>query len=200
MPLIGLVLVLLWAVGDVAQGAEQIESSVEHEIGRFVLHSEVLVGLPPAEVRAILTRYENLPRVNGGIRKVRILERDESGEVRMQVFAGVCILMFCLNYQWVQDVKTLPDSDVLAVIDAEVSDFREGRARWRFLPQDGCTRLVFDADVRPDFWFPPLLGPWLIKRKLAEEALQTAQGVERIAAEERGLKPTPASACTATAG
>ena len=161
--------------------AELIRSSVESDSGRFVMHSEVLVALPPAQVLGILTQFENLPSVNGGIRGVNILHRDASGQVRMQVFTGVCILMFCKEYQWVQEVNILPGGEVMAVIDPVVSDFREGWARWRFLPQGTCTRLVFEADLRPDFWFPPVVGQWLLGHKLAAEALETGQGVERLA-------------------
>jgi hypothetical protein len=131
-------------------------------------------------VRAILTDYEGLPRVNPGIKKVELLDSAGTG-ARMRVTSGVCMLLICLDYTWVQNVTTSPAGDVVAVVDGTEGDFREGRARWRFRADAARTRLVFDGYVVPSFWFPPLLGPWLIKRKLLEEALETAVGVERLA-------------------
>ena len=86
----------------------------------------------------------------------------------------------------VQEAETLASGDIMTVIDPSMSDFREGRVRYRLLPEDeDSTRLVTDALVVPDFWFPPLIGPALIKRKLRDEALDTALGVERIAAQDK---------------
>ena len=41
-----------------------------------------------------------------------------------------------------------------------------------------------EADIIPEFWFPPVIGPLLIMNKLRNEALETAKGVERVAAAE----------------
>jgi Protein of unknown function (DUF3047) len=60
-------------------------------------------------------------------------------------------------------------------------DFRQGNGRWHLLPDDGGTRLIFDVDLTPKYWLPPVFGPWLMKRKLAEEAFEFAQGLERLA-------------------
>jgi hypothetical protein len=35
--------------------------------------------------------------------------------------------------------------------------------------------------VEPDFWIPPLIGPWLIKRKLLSETLETVDNLEQLA-------------------
>lgn len=168
-----------------ALAAELIQSVAEYQEGRFSAHSEVLIGLPVARVRAILTRYEELPQVNGGIKTVKILDHRDAGRVRMQVRAAGCILFICKSFSWVQEAETLASGDIVTTMDPRVSDFREGRVRYRLLPEgEHETRLVADAQVVPDFWFPPLIGPSLIKRKLREEALDTARGVERVAAQE----------------
>lgn len=177
--LAGLLLaVLTWPV----PGAETLEAAVEHNAGRFSLYAVSLIDLPEPRVRATLTHYENLPRVNGGIQAVEVLRRDPDGGVRMGVRSRVCILFICQHYRWEQEVRTQSDGTILAVIDPRASDFRDGWARWRLTPVGQRTRLVFDAELVPDFWFPPLIGPWLIKRKLYGEVLETAQGVERLAA------------------
>ena len=158
---------------------------MDYHAGRFTLHTEILIQVPATRVRAILTDYNNLPRVNGGIKTVQILARD-ADRVRMGVSAGVCILFFCLDYAWVQDATSLPSGDIVTVIDPAVSDFQEGRVRYQMLPAErGYSRLIMDAELVPDFWFPPLIGPWLIKSKLRNEALETAVGVERLANEEQ---------------
>jgi hypothetical protein len=171
-------------------GGEIASLSVEHHGGRFDIYSEVIIDLAADEVRAILTRYEGLADVTGGIDKVEILERRSSqggAQVRMRIVSEVCLVLVCLDYVWVQHVETLPTGEIVAVVEPALSDFQEGRAVWRFMSEHRQrTRLVFDAYLVPDFWFPPVIGPWLIKRQLRNAVLETVRGVERVAAEERG--------------
>ena len=35
--------------------------------------------------------------------------------------------------------------------------------------------------MEPDFWVPPLIGPWVIKRTMREQAITTSEGIERLA-------------------
>ena len=163
---------------------EVLNASVEYDTGRFTIYSDIRIQVPADRVRAILTHYENLPRVNGGIKSVKVLHRRADGSARMRVAAGICILFICREYHWVQEVTTLPSGDILTVIDPAESTFREGQVRYQILPDGDNTRLVTDADLVPNIWFPPVIGPWLIKHKLQSETLETAEGVERIAAQE----------------
>ena len=181
-----LTLMLTLSMINLSLAAEVIQSVADYRDGRFSAHSEVLIQVPALQTRAILTRYEALPQVNGGIKAVTILERRDSGQVRMRVRAAGCILFICKSFNWVQEAETLASGDIMTVIDPSMSDFREGQVRYRLLPEnENSTRLVTDAVVAPDFWFPPLIGPALIKRKLRDEALDTALGVERIAAQDK---------------
>ena len=144
----------------------------------YRLHSEVIVALSPRQVRAVLTQYTRLPLVNPGISAVHALAPAAGGIPRMRVEASACVLMFCRTYRWVQAVQELADGSIRAVIEPQDSDFQYGVTHYRFIPHGDCTRLEFDAELEPDFWLPPLLGPWLIERKLITEALETARGVE----------------------
>lgn len=158
--------------------ATLIDSLVEHEGSRYRVHSEVRVELPVARVRQILTQFENIAGLNPGIKETRVLAREGANGVRMAVVAEVCIFGGCLDYAWEQDIRLLSSGDILAVIDPSESDFEAGWARWRLRPDAGGTRLIFDASVAPRFWIPPLVGPWLLERRLSSEALATARGIE----------------------
>ena len=177
------VAVALSLVACSALAGEVLSAIVEHDAGRFTIYSDIRIRAPADRVRAVLTHYENLPRVNGGIKSVEILQRRTDGSTRMRVAAGVCILFVCRNYHWIQEATILPSGDILTVIDPEESTFREGRVRYQILPDGDNTRLVTNADLVPDVWFPPMIGPWLIKHKLHSETLETAEGVERVAAQ-----------------
>lgn len=72
-------------------------------------------------------------------------------------------------------------------MDPSLSDFQEGWVHYRLRAENQHTRLLMDAELVPDFWFPPIVGALLIKRKLQNEALETAFGIERLAKRRANL-------------
>jgi hypothetical protein len=46
----------------------------------------------------------------------------------------------------------------------------------------GLSRIVLDCEVVPSFWIPPVIGPWVIKRKMLEEGRETILRIEALAA------------------
>jgi hypothetical protein len=83
----------------------------------------------------------------------------------------------------VQDVVEAHDGSITAIIIPELSDFSYGTMRLNLWQEVAGTRILMRSEVAPDFWIPPLLGPWLIKRELHAEAVQTVHNLERVAAE-----------------
>ena len=179
IPLVTLLTCSIFCPSFVHSG-EVITSSVQHDDGRFTVHSDLLVHLPASHVRKILTNFENLPRINENIKGVNMLASSRDGVIRMRVEAEVCALFVCLDYRWVQEVTILTSGDIVTHFDPVRSDFREGWIRYQLLPEGGHTRLITDAVLVPDFWFPPLIGPMIIKSKLRSEALEATTGIEAV--------------------
>ncbi len=63
----------------------------------------------------------------------------------------------------------------------EHSDLKFGFARWDLESQEGGTRVVYDMKMKPDFWIPPLIGSYLLKRSLTKAGGKAAQRVEDLA-------------------
>jgi hypothetical protein len=166
----------------VAQGAEVLDAKVERRAERFVMHYDIRVRAAESRVRALLTDYGNLPLLNRNIERIQVLELLPDGGATMNVVSKFCALAICLHFAWIQEVRALADGSVSVAIPLGRGDFREGSGRWRLLSEKEDTRLIFDLDLRPNFWIPPLLGPWLMQRKLAAESLDTAREIERLAA------------------
>lgn len=182
---IGLALLATGALPMAAHSAEIVHTWAAYEEGRLILRSEILVHVPARQVRAILTDYENLPNLSKDLKRVEVLEHFDDGRVRMRAESEICILAMCLDFAWVQDTEVLPNGDIVVNILPSQGDFRRGNGRWRLLENNGNTRLIFDIDLTPAFWLPPVLGPWFIKRKLFNEVFETSLGLEREAAQMR---------------
>lgn len=143
------------------------------------MHSETVVQAPASKVRTFLTDYQKLPRFNPDIKRVEIMEQLDDGRVRMGVISDFCMLAICLHFNWVQDVRLLPDGDIAMTIVPNQGDFRQGSGRWRLIPDVGGTRVILDIDLTPNFWLPPVFGSWLMKQKLDKDAIEAGRELER---------------------
>ncbi|MDD3763485.1 MAG: SRPBCC family protein [Nevskiales bacterium] len=140
----------------------------------------------PADMSfAVFRDYRNLPRINDAVERVELRDGAAPGAQRLYTRIRICALSFCKHLDQVQDMKTSQSGAahrVIAQVLPEFSNLRFGQAEWTLRACDGeRTCLHFESELEPDFWVPPLIGPWLIRRTMQREALQTARGIERLA-------------------
>ena len=74
--------------------------------------------------------------------------------------------------------------DLHAVANPQVSDFELFEEHWEFAEESDGTRVLYKLVMEPDFWVPPAIGPYLIKRKLKNDGGEALNRIEDIA---RGL-------------
>lgn len=182
----GLALLLTTVITAGAAHAVEIHSVVvQHEDARYRVSMRVTLDAPADAAYAVFADLPRLKEVNPAVRDVRILETLSDDTRRVYTEVRACVSFFCRHLKQVQDMRFDPRSKggrVQARVIPERSDFHHGDASWDFRDCDqGRTCLDFDAHLEPAFWVPPLIGPWLIKRKLHEEAIQTSRGLERLA-------------------
>jgi hypothetical protein len=154
---------------------------VTHQNGSYFVEVDALVSAPEPAVRRLLTDYEHLSRVNSAIESSEILLERKAGDYQVRTVTKACVWFYCKRIHQVQDVIESRDGSITAVVIPEQSDFRHGYARFNIWPEPNGTRVQIRSEVEPDFWIPPIIGPWLIKRKLLSEALETVRNLERLA-------------------
>ena len=75
---------------------------------------------------------------------------------------------------------------LVAIADPELSNFRFARERWQLIPEEGGTVLIYDFEMEPDFWVPPVVGPYVVKRAMRSGGISA---VDRIEALAQGKEP-----------
>lgn len=156
-----------------------LASSVSHEGPRYNLSVTARIDAPFDTVYQSITDFDHLAAINPAIEESQLLATPRPDTWRVRSVIRVCILVFCKRVVQVQDVTVLAGGhDIEAVILPESSDFRSGIARWQLTASDASTELLFTNSFEPDFWVPPVIGPWLIKRKLVWEVAETAMYIE----------------------
>lgn len=175
-----------------AQAVQIDQLQVTQNGARYRLHMQLRLDAEPARAYAVFADHRNLPRINPAVRSVQALpvpaSLQNTSDARLRTELRVCVSWFCRTLVQVQDMRHEPAADggtLSAQVLPELSDLRYGLALWRIwncAPQAPAC-LSFEAELDPKFWIPPFIGPWLMERKLRAEAIQTSQGIERLARE-----------------
>jgi hypothetical protein len=172
---------LLFMPAEAVVAGKVYTASATHESGVYRIEVDALVNVPEPLVRELLTDYNHLGRVNDAIEVSEILKTRKPGDYQVRTETEACVWFYCMRVHQVQDVIEAYDGSVTATVIPALSDFRQGYARLNLWQEPGGTRVLIRSEVEPDFWIPPILGPWLIKRKLRSEALETVRNLERVA-------------------
>ncbi|HZT04975.1 MAG TPA: SRPBCC family protein [Steroidobacteraceae bacterium] len=175
---------LLW-IGASAHAAQVSSVHVTRKGSRFLIDMHIAIEEPPAAVFRALQDYAAMARYNPDLRAVRVEKTASSDRVRLFTTVHTCVLIFCKTMHQEQIMTAAAGADG-GVLRAELvaGDFRGGYGTWIVRP---CARAqaVSCMDIRielvPAFWVPPIIGPWVIRRKMEEEARRTSLGLEQTA-------------------
>ena len=77
-----------------------------------------------------------------------------------------------------------PQHDIVAIGDPEKSNFKYSRERWQLIPRGDQTILIYDFEMEPAFWVPPIVGPYVIKKAMKSGGKNAVNRIEAIAVGE----------------
>jgi|GEM_PF-942491 len=178
--------VALLCVPPTVIAAEMRASSLDKDGDRYHVVLQIRIDAPVAQVYALLADFGRMSTLNPGVRESTVLgEQDGSALVRLQVHA--CAALFCRDFTQQQTMRAWRDGEdyrIDAQIQPEHSDMRYGTAHWRLRncgnESDTGTCMDFDSTMEPSIWIPPLIGPWLIRRSMVEQTIETANTIEAL--------------------
>ena len=159
------------------------KTDVKYSNGTFFLDFNALIDARYETVHTVVTDYDRLHELSDAVLESVVLGTPRPREKRVRFLAQVCLLVFCFKKSLVVDVIEDPEGVFSARVVPELCDFNAGHGTWRFSAADALhTRVQYLGEHSPAFWIPPVIGPYLIKRKLIREAMETIQKVETITA------------------
>ena len=158
---------------------EHLETA--HADNRYTLTFEVVLDAERDRIWRIMTDYEHLSRVSDMIVSSRVLETKDPNRHRVDVRFHACVLIFCKSMKKVVDIESRPQDDIVVIGVPALSDFSYSVEHWQVSAEGARTRLRYSAEMVPDFFIPPVIGPWLVKSFLESEIRATAIKVEALA-------------------
>ncbi len=174
---------------NLLQAAELQKLTVDHVEGHYRLYLHALLQAPLAEVEKIITDYNNLKRINPYLIQSQAEPMDEDQHTLVHLITESCVLFICYELLHDQRFDPMTDGVLTAVITEGKSDFKSGNFRWTLEAQGDLTSIIMETDVEPDFIVPPMVGPYMLEKKLREIALATVENIERYARAPDSVSP-----------
>ncbi|MDH3578951.1 MAG: hypothetical protein OEO71_14175 [Gammaproteobacteria bacterium] len=172
---------LLWL--SAAGAAEMRSIDVEHHKGRYTVSSEVWFDATVAQVFEVFRRWDLSTQFSSAIAESRDIAADEYGRPGYYVRNEGCVLFFCRSFVRQGHVELEVNEELRAVANPDISDFKLSNETWTFVAENGGTVVTYRLLMEPDFWVPPGIGPYLIKRKFRNNGGDAIDRIEAIAQE-----------------
>lgn len=174
-------ILLATALASTCIAAEINTLTITHHDRGFTMKLDAVVDAPAPRVRALLSDYARLGKLNPGITATSVTMAPNGQGDRVRTVLDGCVWFFCRQIVQVEDVVEPDPSTIIARIVPGAGDFASGQCYWRVTSEGQRTRLHYEAVRVADFWIPPLIGPWAIDQALREQFTSTVATLERLA-------------------
>ncbi len=164
-----------------AWGADIRQLAVTHEAGLYTVSLEMEIAAPRSAIFRVLSDYGHWTRLNSKIFQSRIVSASTDGHYRVYSQTRACVLFYCMDIAQLQDITQQDEREIVAVTLPVKGRLRQGWVRWLLNDDDGRTRVMLNVRLTPDFWVPPLLGPWAIRSFLRQQTQELADKLETLA-------------------
>lgn len=168
---------------------------VERERGRYLLEAEAWLDATPESIFAVLTDFDDnrYSRISRAYKESRYLQPAADGTPLIYTRMEGCALWHCMSLERTERLETEAPRRIKSVVLPESSNFKHSISEWLLEPNGDGTKMIYTLDMEPNFFVPPLVGPWYLKRTLAQGGLRAVARIERLARELDGrpVEPLP---------
>ena len=191
------------ALGTLAASAAAFAATMEHlEVkrsrSRYSLAVEARLAASPESIYAVLTDFDDnrYSRLSRAYKESRYLEPAADGTPIVYTRMEGCALWHCMSLERTERLETNAPHWIKSTTLPEGSNFKYSTSEW-MLERDGeNTKMTYKLEMEPDFFVPPVVGPWYLKRTLSQSGLFAVTRIERLARQLDGrpvepLRPRP---------
>ena len=176
--------IFLFLFSLATESAELRDVNVELEDARYHLTSETYFEVSREALYAVLTDFEKFEKFTSAIVESRNTEPDEKGRPGFYARMEGCVLLFCKSFIRTGYLTLSPISEIVAESIPEESDFVLSRERWELAEEGKGTLMIYEFEMIPAFWVPPVIGPFYIQRALRGGAERAVDRIEALAQAE----------------
>ena len=174
---------VLWAPS--AAPATIADLDVDKRRGRYELVASAFLDARPEAIYDVLVDYEDnrFGRISGVYKESDYLEPAADGTPIVYTRMEGCLMWYCVSMERVERLESSAPYFIRTVTLPERSDFQHSISEWTLEAEAGGTRLHYRLEMEPDFFVPPVIGPWYLKRTLSKGGIRAVNRIERLARE-----------------
>lgn len=167
------------------RSAELRDIAIDRVDERYTLRSETYFEVEQEALYAVLSNFELFEQFSSSIVESRNTEPDDLGRPGFFARMEGCVLLFCKSFVRQGYVLLDPVKEIVAVADAAESDFEFSHERWQLIAEGDGTIMIYDFELVPSFWVPPVIGPLYIQHALRGGAERAVDRIEALAFSEQ---------------
>jgi hypothetical protein len=167
--------------GPLTWAATMRSLDVDKKDARYTLVADTFMAAPAHAIYAVLIDYENMNRISSVYKEYGYLEPAADGTPIVYTRMEGCAFVYCKSMRRVERLEMDPPYYIRTVTLPEQSDFKYAISEWTLEPEGGGTNVTYKLELEPDFWVPPVLGSWLLKRTLLNGGSRAINRIERLA-------------------
>jgi len=175
-------LLLLGAAGPVC-AADLRSVDIDRKKGVYTMHSVVWFDADIDTVYDVFLDWDLSEQFSSVVVEARNTGSDATGDRGFYTRNRACLLFFCKSVERYGSVEHEPRRFIRATTDPEVSDFHVSNEQWLFEKEGDGTLITYTLEMRPKFWIPPVIGPYVLKRKMKSDGTAALDRIEAIAQE-----------------
>jgi len=172
-------------LGSLAWAATIDSLDITRKSGRYDLAADAQLSASPESIYAVLTDYDDnrFGRISSVYKESGYLEPAADGTPIVYTLMEGCLLFYCLSMRRVERLETQAPYRIKSFTLPEQSNFKYATSEWLLERVAGGTKMKYRLEMEPDFWVPPVIGPWYLKRTLAHGGVRAVNRIERLARE-----------------
>jgi len=155
--------------------------TVDRVDGVYIMRSEVWFDASIEQIFGVFLDWDLSTQFSSVIVESRNVAPDAAGRRGYYSRNRACLWFYCRSFERNGFVEHAPLEFIEARADPERSDFHVSNERWEFRAEDRGTVVIYDLEMKPKFFVPPLIGPIIMKRKLRKGGAEAIDRIEAIA-------------------
>jgi len=147
----------------------------------YKLRAVAVLDAPHDYVYRVITDYQHADRINPAITSIEILPTERDDVTRVKNCSEHRVGPFTFDIEWVGDILETGHRRVDITTVPELSSFESGSAVWEMRPDGDRTWVRHESTMKPKFSILPLIGDYLVKKRVEEATRDIFHRVERYA-------------------
>jgi len=181
--------------GALAAAATIDEFEVEKHKGIYSFEARARLDATRESIYAVITDFDDdaYSRISRSYKESRYLEPAADGTPIVYTRMEGCMKRRCISFVRTERLETDAPRWIKSTALPELSDFKHAMSEFVLEPDGDGTMMIYRTEIEPDFFVPPLIGPWFLKRTVAKGALSALTRIEGLAREldDRPVEPEP---------